>query len=226
MFLLFQATEFLNKLPISVKEEANERVIREVLPSPPSTTTATMISNQTISSPLLSTAERLNKILTSTNDENTEVDSFNRQRVKANKVPYPMISLPDNENYWYEGWHNVENNIQNNNGLVIVSTLSSSSSSSSSASVSPSSSSPSSPLSSTSSSSPSPTLPAKQSNSASNIKQIKTLTKSKSTPNSTSSPRIPPTVYSSFDFDFNGEQLNRDSFLEVNSKKPFAIYKS
>lgn len=83
------------------------------------------------------TSERLYKILTENYTISPE-DIYNN-----NSKQYPMISLPENDNYWSEGWkcqiQNDENTFSHSDDLVISSSsLSSPLSTSSSSSPSPS----------------------------------------------------------------------------------------
>ena len=156
----------------------------------PTSTPAPMAVNRTPSvktSQLVS--DRLVQVMLDSHQSRSTVDEVDKLK---SELLYPMISLPDNDNYWCEGWKNTSSS---GDGLMVVPPMSSSSSSSTSST----------------SSSPSPSPSTQSSASSTSIKQAgaNDLVNKSSPPHS---PTKTITV-STFDFDSISEQSYQEAFI-------------
>ena len=127
-------------------------------------------------------------------DTHQSRSTTNDEDKAKSELLYPMVSLPDNDNYWCEGWKNTSSV---NGDLMVVPPMSSSSSSSTSST----------------SSSPSPSPSTQSSASSTSIKQVAGAAPNdlvKSSP--PQSPAKTITV-STFDFDSSSEQSYQEAFI-------------
>lgn len=101
------------------------------------------ITNDKPLTPTQSMSQKKQQLIESSKNLTTEERLFQLLTTKADSQHMPMVSLPDNDNYWSEGWKSAEAEMNSNN-LSIVSSTSSPVSSSSASPLSSASSSPSS----------------------------------------------------------------------------------